>query len=88
MSKRVANMPGPGGSLGICAVCGNTFFKEILLGETVQIMGLENLDADFCVHADCKIKLLPAMVSHDWHDIPEGPLRTIFEKASENEKTV
>jgi hypothetical protein len=80
-SKSVSNMPGPGGSLGLCAVCGDTFMKEILLGENVKIMGLDGMDKDFCVHLACFGKLAKAISSHDWHDIPQGPLREAFEKA-------
>lgn len=29
-------IPGPGSSLGQCALCGETFMKEIMLGQSVQ----------------------------------------------------
>ena len=80
--KGISNMPGPGGSLGMCAVCGETFMLEIILGKTVQVMGLEGMDKDFCVHDKCKKSLAKAIDSHDWRDIPQGPLRKAFERAA------
>ena len=78
--KQVWNMPGPGGNLGKCAVCGDTFLSEILFGEQVKVMGLEGLDKDFCLHLKCVPMIDKVQASGDWRDFPAGPLREFFEK--------
>ena len=81
MSGRgIANMPGPGGSLGLCAVCGDTFLREILLGENVQQIEIEGMDKDVCVHLKCLTVLKTN--GPEWRTLPDGPLRRAYAKAS------
>ena len=80
MEKQIANMPGPGGSLGICAVCGSHFIKEILLDENVEIMGSSDFDRDFCVHKKCKELLMKVGETKSWQDLPDGPIRKCYEE--------
>lgn len=46
-------MPGPGGSLGQCALCGDTFLKEILLGQTVSAIEVDGCSHTLYAHKDC-----------------------------------
>jgi hypothetical protein len=78
--RRIANMPGPGGSLGLCALCGDTFMMEILMGRKVQTVGIEGMDKDVCLHAKCFDTL--KRNGPDWRTLPEGPLRRAYAKAS------
>ncbi len=61
-------------------MCGDTFLKEILMGETVQTIGVEGFDKDMCVHIKCLDVL--KQNGPDWHTLPIGPLRRAYEKAS------
>lgn len=79
MSRIIANMPGPGGSIGMCALCGESFLMEILLGRNVQTVEIVGMDKDVCLHDKC-LDVLKQNGS-DWHTLPEGPLRRAYEKA-------
>lgn len=78
-------MPGPGGSLGMCALCGDTFMREILMGEKVQRVAIEGMDKDVCLHLKC-MKVLKKN-GPDWHNLPEGPLRRAYEKAAAEQES-
>ena len=78
--KSIANMPGIGGSLGMCAVCGDAFIKEILLDENVEIMGSSDFDKDFCVHKKCKEILIKVGETKKWQDLQNGPIRKCYEE--------
>ena len=78
--KQIANMPGPGGSLGMCAVCGGPFIKEILIGESVEIMGSFGFSKDFPVHKKCKELLIKVGETKRWQDLPDGPIRKCYEE--------
>ena len=80
MSRSIANMPGPGGSLGMCALCGDTFMLEILMGKMVHTVSVDGFDKDVCLHDKC-IKVLESN-GPDWQTLPEGPLRRAYEKAA------
>mgnify|MGYP001613218545 CR=1 FL=1 len=73
-------MPGPGGSLGMCALCGEGFLLEILLGKMVNTVGVEGMDKDVCLHDKCLAVL--EKNGPDWHTLPEGPLRRAYAKAA------
>ena len=83
MHRRIANMPGPGGSLGLCALCGDTFLREILMGEMVQTVEIVGMDNDVCLHKKC----LEVLNNNgpNWRNLPEGPLRRAYES---NEKVL
>lgn len=84
--RGIANMPGPGGSLGLCALCGDTFLAEILMGKRVQTVEIAGMDKDVCLHQKC----LTALKKNgpDWHTLPEGPLRRAYEKAATEQERV
>lgn len=81
--RSIANMPGPGGSLGMCALCGETFMAEILLGKRVQTVEIVGFDKDVCLHEKC-LKVLEQNGA-DWRTLPDGPLRRAYEKAAARE---
>ena len=64
------SLPGIGGSLGECVLCGESFCKEILLGQSVPMIHVDGFDRDLPIH---KEKCLPALESNgpDWHNLPE-----------------
>jgi hypothetical protein len=72
-------MPGPGGSLGLCALCGDTFMAEILLGKKVQTVEIEGMDKDVCLHDKCLTVL--RQNGPNWRTLPDGPLRKAYAKA-------
>jgi hypothetical protein len=77
------DFPGIGGSLGECAVCGGSFTKEILLGESIATGCLTGLSSRLPLHKECCDKLEEiSKTDKDWRRLPEGPLRKEFEEAS------
>jgi hypothetical protein len=87
-AKPIRAMPGPGGSLGECGVCGKSFAFEILTGQHVRIVGHPDLQQDFPVHQSCHVLLEQFNESHDWHMLPDGPLRKVFELNAERVRTL
>lgn len=73
-------MPGIGGSLGMCALCGDGFMLEILLGKRVQTVEIVGMNKDVCLHEKC-MKVLEKNGT-DWRTLPDGPLRRAYETAS------
>lgn len=84
MTKTVANMPGPGGSLGMCVLCGQTFLAEILQRKQVQIIEIEGMNKMVCIHDHC-LKLLEVNGS-DWRTLPDGPLRRAYVEATNGQE--
>lgn len=82
MAKLRYSIPGPGGSLGACAVCGDTFLREILLGESVDCIGINGIDANLPVHRKCGVAVNECQGT--WENIrdkfPRGPLYDCFEE--------
>ena len=78
--RGIANMPGPGGSLGMCALCGEGFILEILLGQNVATIEINGMDKDVCLHRKCLVVL--EKNGPDWRTLPEGPLRRAYETAA------
>ena len=76
------SIPGVGGSLGECPVCGDTFLKEILLGESLPAIKVKGIDVILYVHKSCE-KTVKAIKDGDWKKLPEGPLRKEFEETHE-----
>jgi diadenosine tetraphosphate (Ap4A) HIT family hydrolase len=52
------DMPGLGGSLGECVICGKPFLKEILCGENIALLTLASVNAGQTV-AHTHIHLIP-----------------------------
>lgn len=76
------SIPGPGGSLGSCAVCGECFLAEILLGKSVDCIGINGLDKNLPVHEKCGKAVMECQ--GPWAEIrdkfPRGPLYDCFEE--------
>ena len=73
-------MPGPGGALGLCAVCGETFTGDILMGRQVHIVSITGIDGDVCAHQKC-FPALERAREEGWETLPSGPLRALFAEA-------
>jgi hypothetical protein len=77
--KPTFSIPGPGGSLGKCALCGDSFLYEILVGESVA-----TIECSWCpnqrlpMHKKCADTLHQGMIATD---LPPGPLRTMWEES-------
>jgi len=82
MARLRYGIPGPGGSLGMCAVCGETFLKEVLFSETVQMLRVDPIDRDLPVHKKCGDAIVSLQGS--WSEIrdkfPPGPLHDAFDE--------
>lgn len=46
-------MPGIGGSLGQCAICGETFLLEILTGSKITTFSIDDSQQKLCAHKKC-----------------------------------
>ena len=71
----IAGMPGIGGSLGECQVCGKSFMTDILLGKSVMTGRIPGMNCDVAVHSECA-KMLDG---EPWDKLPDGPIRRAFE---------
>ena len=65
----------------MCALCGDTFIAEILMGKHVQTVEIVGMDKDVCLHGKC-LKVLQKN-GPDWHNLPDGPLRRAYQKAAD-----
>ncbi len=75
-------IPGIGGSLGSCAVCGESFAAEILLGKSVDSLRIEGIAADLPVHEKCAaiVNNMCGMWEDIRDDFPEGPMKKCFDE--------
>jgi hypothetical protein len=78
-------MPGLGGGLGECAVCGKPFTVELLMGTKIPAIHLEGFSGDLCIHKKCMDHLERAR-DDGWESLPEGPIRKAFSKAWETQQ--
>lgn len=70
-------MPGPGGSLGQCALCGAPFIAEILLGKRVKSFTMAGSNQEMFGHDDC----LKKYDGKEATDLPEAsPIRQAYER--------
>lgn len=70
--------PGPGGSIGQCALCGGTFLGEILLGQTVSSFEVDGCPQTLYGHKGCLKKYGE---NFDVLQLPESsPLRQAYNK--------
>jgi hypothetical protein len=75
-------MPGPGGSLGECALCGKPFLAEILLCKEVKSFTVSGSAQTLYGHDDC----LEKFEGKDFTDLPpESALRRAYERAKSNQ---
>ncbi len=66
------NIPGPGGSLGECVICGQAFIAECLGLGNVLMMGMNGGELSMPVHISCFDNVKDI---HDYRQLPDGPLR-------------
>lgn len=75
-------MPGPGGILGECALCGKPFLAEILLGKNVKSFTAAGSSQNLFGHDDC----LEKFQGKEFTDLPpESALRKAYERAKAKE---
>lgn len=72
-------MPGPGGSLGQCALCGESFAAEVMLGKSVKSFTQAGSSTTFYAHDKC-LKDVEATCK-TLLDLPvASPLRQLYER--------
>lgn len=74
------DIPGPGGSLGECPLCGECFAAEIMLGKTIKMVSMDGFDTGLPMHDKC-VELLEGLRGSEWTALPDGPLRKEYAKA-------
>ena len=74
-------VPGPGGSLGECALCGESFVREVLTGRAVHFIEIPGIKEELCLHKGC-VETLEAARGKGWEGLPEGPLRRAYAEAA------
>ena len=80
-------IPGIGGSLGQCAVCGEAFAFEIITGKSVESFTMSQFKDMMYCHDKCG-DIVKAIIKNKgvWQDLPDGPIRQAFTKlAGEDE---
>lgn len=76
-------MPGPGGSLGKCAVCGDNFALEIMMNRRIKSFKVNGIEEELYCHNRCDKTLKKnTKDGGKWEDLPEGPLRKVFSEAN------
>ena len=86
---KLQGAPGPGGSLGACGLCGKDFALEVIrslanVEPNIRTVRIEGFEGEFCLHDKC-YEELEVCKGKSWNALPEGPLRTAFEKYGEEE---
>lgn len=70
-------MPGIGGSLGKCALCGQGFITEILLGKSVPSFRMPGVENTLFGHEQC----VADFDGKECTDLPaESPIRQLYEQ--------
>ena len=73
-------MPGIGGSLGMCALCGESFLLQILTGEKIRPFQVDGVTNELFAHKPCLKKFHGKLFDQL---PPASPLRIAIEKAKE-----
>jgi hypothetical protein len=69
-------LPGINGSLGVCAVCGENFLRDILTNAKIKTFELDGVNGTLCAHEKCFPLLKDGM---DVLTLPEeSPIRQAF----------
>jgi hypothetical protein len=82
VSEKYYGFPGPGGSLGMCPICGQNFLGEIILGKTVKSFQINLSEQTFFGHDKC-LTFLKTLDKDDrwWEKLPErAPFRLEAER--------
>ena len=82
-----AGMPGVGGSLGTCVICGDSFALQVLTGQSVQSLSLGWIEQTCYGHDKC-ISILQETIKtnpDDWAKQfpPESPIHKTYVEALE-----
>ena len=86
----IHGMPGPGGSLGQCVLCGKSFVTETLMSlagcvsSQVHTIAIDGIEGELCIHAKCQDQL-ETLRGKGWEALPEGPLRDIYGQAASDQ---
>ena len=76
-------VPGIGGSLGKCAICGNCFAYEVITGEDVVSFHMSQFPATLYGHKKCADTLENLVKAKGkWQELPDGPIRQSFADAA------
>lgn len=76
MSKPIG-MPGIGGGLGTCGLCGAPFLTEIMLGKKVKSFTIDGCEDTFYGHDKCLKQF--GDKKFDYKDLPDGsPIKQAF----------
>ena len=67
-----------GGTLGRCALCGESFLREIMLNESIATVDVDGVAGGVAVHRDGCAEKLVALNGKSWEELPDGPLRAAF----------
>lgn len=74
--KAPFGMPGIDGSLGCCALCGDTFLLQIITGEKIVPLDIEGVNNQLYAHKACATR----WHGKDWSELPAAsPLRQAIE---------
>lgn len=77
-------IPGIGGSLGMCALCGENFLTEILLHKNVQSFSMPGVTGTLYGHDKC----LTEYEGKDATDLPAAsPIRQAYERQQKEKAT-
>lgn len=76
------SIPGIGGSLGTCVICGKDFALEILLGRSVSSIKADHFDRDLPAHKICADEVIE--LKGPWKSVrekfPRGPMYDCLEE--------
>jgi hypothetical protein len=76
-------IPGGGGALGECQICGNDFLLEIMMGQKVATFHLEECgDQTLYAHKRCLPLLKSGMKPEELPD--KSPIRKAFQEAQQD----
>jgi hypothetical protein len=88
MARLRYQMPGVNGSLGACAICGDTFLREILMGERIGFVQLNEIDRDLPAHKKCgdAVRNLVGTWDQIRDRFPKGPMYDALDEEYEKHK--
>ena len=70
-------IPGPGGSLGQCCLCGKSFFVDIMMHRMIKTISIGGIEGELALHEKC-VTELENLKGGGWESLPEGPLRSFY----------
>lgn len=85
------DLPGIGGSLGECVLCGNSFALEVITGKSVEMINISGFSRPLPMHAKCVVAIQTIVTTHKdeqdiWKHLPNGPLKREYEKVTQEPK--